>query len=89
MICIKPTYCAQALRVDTIGNGSRDALQKFLLDFCDSEIDIVCLELHSYEKSIEVLATSLRKISARCKLPVCVARRFNNRIYVWRKELLE
>ena len=89
MICIKPSYCAQALRVDTIGNGSRDALQKFLLDFCDSEIDIVCLELHSYEKSIDSLATSLRKISRRCKLPVCVARRFNNRIYVWREELLE
>ena len=81
MICIKPLYCAQALRVDTIGSGSRDALQKFLLDFYDSEIDIVCLELHNYEKSIDSLATSLRKISIRCKIPVCVARRFNNRMY--------
>lgn len=90
MVRVLPTYYADTLAVlPRSRTGSRLNWQQFLLDFYQSGYDIACLDLQYYTGSISDAITTLRKAIARCDLPVCVARRFNTRIYVWRKELLE
>ena len=90
MIRVLPTYYADTLAVRPMSRASnRLNWQQFWLDFYQTGYDIACLDLKYYTGSIPGTLSTLRKVIARCDLPVCVACRFNNRIYVWRKELLE
>ena len=52
-------------------------------------MNIVRLDLTRYARSSRALADDLRKIIARCKLPLHIAQRDQYYVYIFRKELVE
>lgn len=89
MIIITPNYATRSIWIESWGSQDRKALQKFLFSVCESELDIVRLDLTRYARSPRALVGDLRKTIARCKLPLHVAQRDRYYVYVFRKELVE
>lgn len=89
MIIITPNYATSSIWIEPWGSQDRKALQKFLLSVCESEMDIIRLDLTHYARSPRTLVTDLRKTIVRCKLPLYIAQRDQYYVYVFRKELVE
>ena len=89
MIIITPSYASSSIWIEPWGSQGRKALQKFLFSVCESEMNIVRLDLTRYTWSPRALVQDLRKAIARCKLPLYIAQRGKYYIYIFRKELVE
>lgn len=89
MITITPSYATSSIWIEPWGRRDRKAIQKFLLSVCESEMDIIRLDLTHYARSPRTLVTDLRKTIVRCKLPLYIAQRDQYYVYVFRKELVE
>ena len=89
MIIITPSYASSSIWIEPWGSQGRKALQKVLFSVCESEMNIVRLDLTHYARSPRALVQDLRKTIARCKLPLHVAHRDKYYVYIFRKELVE
>ena len=89
MIIITPSYATSSIQMEPWGGQDRKALQKFLFSVCESEMDIIRLDLTRYARSSRALVGDLRKTIARCKLPLHIAQRDSYYVYIFRKELVE
>ncbi len=89
MIIITPNYATSSIWIESWGSRDRKALQKFLFSVCESELDIIRLDLTRYARSPKTLVIDLRKTVVRCKLPLHIAQRDQYYVYIFRKELVE